>query len=115
MLTIRAAHARWIVNFFVSNMTIVVKKIAGLVVPASLQRQAGIKAGDRLEVKASPRTITITAVEPACKPSKAELAAIREGEEAIARGQSVSLTEFLHGLDRNHRKTGTKASRKVSR
>jgi bifunctional DNA-binding transcriptional regulator/antitoxin component of YhaV-PrlF toxin-antitoxin module len=96
-------------------MTIVVKKKANLVVPASLQRQAGIKAGDRLEVTASPRTITITALEAAYKPNKAELAAIRKGEAALARGESVSLPEFLHGLDRNRRKAGTKASRKVSR
>jgi bifunctional DNA-binding transcriptional regulator/antitoxin component of YhaV-PrlF toxin-antitoxin module len=95
-------------------MTIVVKERAGLVVPASLQRQAGIKAGDRLEVKASLRTITLTAVEPKYKPTKDELAAIRKGEAAIARGESVPLTEFLHGLDRHRRKAGAKASHEVS-
>jgi len=32
---------------------------------------------------------------------KSELAAIRKGEAAIARGEHVSLNDFLHGLDSN--------------
>jgi hypothetical protein len=43
------------------------------------------------------------------------LAAIRKGESAIARGECVSLTDFLHGLDSNRRKAGAKANREVSR
>jgi hypothetical protein len=44
--------------------------------------------------------MTIAAMEPAdYKPTKSEWAAIRKGEAAIARGDSVSLTEFLNGLD----------------
>jgi hypothetical protein len=35
------------------------------------------------------------------KPTKSELAAIRKGEAAIARGEHVSLNDFLHGLDSN--------------
>lgn len=82
-------------------MTVTVKNKAPSVVPPAIQRQAGIKAGDRLELKASPRTITITALEPAYKPTKAEWVAIRRGEAALARGESVSLTEFLkNDLDR---------------
>jgi len=40
-------------------VTITVKNKVGLVVPPSVRRQAGIKAGDRLEFKASPGVITI--------------------------------------------------------
>ncbi len=36
-------------------MTIVVKKKTDLVVPASVQHRAGIRAGDRLEFKVSGR------------------------------------------------------------
>lgn len=87
-----------------------------LVVPPSVQRRAGIKSGDSLQFQTSARRITITAVEPpAYKPTKAEWAAIRRGEAAIARGDSVSLADFLHDLDSQRRKTGAKASRKVSR
>ena len=97
------------------RMTTVVKPRTELIVPPSLRRQAGIKTGDRLEFKVSPRTITITATSPKTyKPSKAELAAIRKGEAAIARGDTMSLDEFLH-VDRPRRKTGAKTARKVSR
>jgi predicted transcriptional regulator len=71
-----------------------------LIVPVSVQRQAGIKSTDRLQFKASRRTITITAVEePRYKPTKAELAAIKKGEAQIARGRFVALPELLHELD----------------
>ena len=97
-------------------MTTVVKPKTALVVPSALQRRAGIKTGDRLHFKVSPRTIVITATsQPAYKPTKAELTAIRKGEAAIARGDSISVTDFIHEMDRSNRKTGTKATRKVSR
>jgi hypothetical protein len=97
-------------------MTITVKNKTDLVVPPSLQRQAGIKSGDRLQFKVSPHTITITAVEPPTyKPTKAELVAIRKGEAQIARGECVTLTDLLHDLDRPRRKSGTKAVLKVPR
>lgn len=96
-------------------MTTVVKPRTELVVPSALRRQAGIKTGDRVEFKASPRTIVITAIsEPAYKPTRAELMAIRKGEAAIARGDYVSLSDFLP-VDRRRRKTGAKTARKVSR
>jgi hypothetical protein len=86
-----------------------------LVVLASVQRRAGIKKGDLLNFKVSHRTITITAVPSSTyKPTKTELTAIRKGEAEIARGDSVTLTELLHDLDRR-RKSGTKTARKVSR
>jgi bifunctional DNA-binding transcriptional regulator/antitoxin component of YhaV-PrlF toxin-antitoxin module len=97
-------------------MNTVVKPRTELVVPSYLQRRAGIKAGDHVEFEVSPGSITIRAVsEPTYKPTKAELAAIRKGEAAIARGEYVSLTEFLHDLDRPRRQAGTKAVRQVSR
>ena len=75
-----------------------------------------LKSGDRLQFRVSARSITITAMGPAAyKPTKAEWTAIRKGEAAIAHGDSVPLTDFLHGLDSPRRKTGAKASRKVSR
>ena len=46
-------------------MAVTVKsKTAGLVVPPSVRRQAGIRAGDRLEFKVSSRKITIVAKPP---------------------------------------------------
>jgi bifunctional DNA-binding transcriptional regulator/antitoxin component of YhaV-PrlF toxin-antitoxin module len=97
-------------------MTVTVKNKIGLMVPPSVQRRAGIKSGDRLEFIVSSGTITITPAKPSTyKPTKSEMAAIRNGQAAIARGESVSLTDFLHDLDRNRRKAGTKTNRKVSR
>ena len=96
-------------------MTATLKSAAALVVPASVQRQAGIKQGNRHKFTASRRTITITAVpSPTYKPTKAELAAIRKGEAEIARGEFITFRKLLHDLDRRRRKGGTKAARKVS-
>ena len=98
-------------------MTITVTDNSELVLPLSARarRQAGIKTGDQMEVKVFPRTITITAVEPNYKPTKAELAAIHKGEAALRRGDSVSLNEFLDGLDNQRSQARTKAGRRVSR
>lgn len=97
-------------------MTVTVKNKAELVVPPSVRRQAEIQPGDRLEFRVSSRTITITPAKPATyKPTKSELAAIRKGEAAIARGESVSLSDFLHGVDRKRRRAGAKTNREVSR
>jgi bifunctional DNA-binding transcriptional regulator/antitoxin component of YhaV-PrlF toxin-antitoxin module len=97
-------------------MTTIVKAEKTLVVPSSLQRQAGIKSGDRVVFTVTPRTITISAAPSSTyRPTKGELAAIRKGEAAVARGEYVSLTEFLHDLEHPRRKSGAKAARKVSR
>ena len=97
-------------------MTVTVKSTTELVVPPSVQRRAGIKTGDRLKFRVSSGTITIEPAKPATyKPTKSELAAIPKGESALASGEHVSLTDFLHGLDRNRRKAGAKTNRKVSR
>ena len=96
-------------------MTTIVKNNAEVVVPRSVRRQAGIKDGDQLEFKASSRRITITALEPAYRPTKAEAAAIREGEAEIARGEFVTLSDLLHDVDYRRRKGGAKAAQKNSR
>jgi len=96
-------------------VTVTVKSKTDLVVPSSVRRLAGIKNGDRLEFRVSSGTITIAPAKPGTyKPTKSEMAAIRNGQAAIARGESVSLADFLHGLDRNRRKAGAKTNRKVS-
>ncbi len=97
-------------------MTVTVDEKTRSIFPPSVRRKAGIKIGTELEVKVCGKNITFRAVEPSTyKPTKAELAAIREGEAAIARGDSVSLAEFLNDLDRNRRKTRPKGSQKLSR
>lgn len=97
-------------------MTVVLKSNTDLVVPPSVRRQAGIKPGDQLEFRVSHRTITIKAVQPrAYNATKAELAAIRKGEAEIARGEYVTLSDFLNGLDHPRRKSGTKTGNKISR
>ena len=96
-------------------MTTIVKNKTEVVVPRSIRRKAGIKAGDQLEFKASSRTITITVLEPTYKPTKAEAAAIRKGEAEIARGEVVTLNELLHDLDHFRRKGGSKTTPKNSR
>ena len=94
-------------------MTVTLKEKQPLVVPPSVQRQAGIKPGDRLEFKISAGTITITPVERTYKPTKAEMSAIRKGEAAIASCDSVSLDEFLN-VDNQSRRTRPKSGRKIS-
>ena len=96
-------------------MTTIVRNKTEGVVPRSIRRQAGIKAGDQLEFRASSRTITITALEPVYRPTKAEAAAIRKGEAEIARGDVVTLNDLLNDLDRRRRKGGAKATPKNSR
>ena len=97
-------------------MTTVARNNTPLLVPPKLQRQAGIKTGDRLKFAVSANTITITVVErPVYKPTAEELAAIRRGEAAIDRGAYATLDEVLHELDRTRRKPREKRARKVSR
>ena len=85
-----------------------------LVVPASVQRRAGIKNGDRLKFNASPKMITITVdQESTYRPTKPELAAIRKGEAEVAKGEFVTLAELLHELGGRRRKVGAKKARKV--
>jgi bifunctional DNA-binding transcriptional regulator/antitoxin component of YhaV-PrlF toxin-antitoxin module len=86
-----------------------------LVVPQSVRRLAGIKAGDRLEFTASQGVITIKAVAtPTSRSVRAELAAIRGVEAGIAGGACVTLTDLLRNVDQSRRTSGAKAARRVS-
>ena len=86
-----------------------------LVVPPSVRRLAGIKAGDRLEFTASQGVITIKAVAtPTSRSVRAELAAIRGVEAGIAGGACVTLTDLLRNVDQSRRTSGAKAARRVS-
>ena len=79
-------------------MTITVNSRVGLKVPPSVQRQAGIKSGDRLEFTVSSGTIMIASAKPATyKPTRSDAAATRRGQAALARGESTPLRDFPRG------------------
>jgi predicted transcriptional regulator len=81
--------------------------------PVVLKSNGDLKAGDRLEFRATQRAMTVKAVEPSTyKATKAELAAIREGEAEIARGESVNIRDLLNGLE--HRRARA-AQRQLTR
>ena len=46
-------------ELFLARMTVTIKQRADLVVPSSVQRQAGIKPGDQVEFKVAGGVITI--------------------------------------------------------
>jgi Arc/MetJ-type ribon-helix-helix transcriptional regulator len=52
---------------------------------------------------------------PAAQPTKAELAALRRGRAAFRRGDSVSLDEFLHGVESPTRRPRTERLSKTTR
>ena len=52
---------------------------------------------------------------PALKPTRAELAALRRGRAAFRRGDSLSLSEFLDGLEHPTRRTRAKRLSEVAR
>jgi hypothetical protein len=66
-------------------------------------------------VTKKPKESKAPRLERTYKPTKAELAAMREGEAAFANGDFLTLTEFLHEMDRSRRRAGAKTSRKISR
>jgi predicted transcriptional regulator len=63
----------------------------------------------------SPRQSAAATKERSYKATKAELAAMRKGEAAFARGEFLTLAEFLDEMDRHRRTAGVKTSSKVSR
>jgi bifunctional DNA-binding transcriptional regulator/antitoxin component of YhaV-PrlF toxin-antitoxin module len=92
---------------------------AQLVVPATIQRRAGIRAGDPVEFKAARGVITIIAKDPAGKrrtytPTKAEIAAMAAGRAEIKNGEYVSLAQLIDELARTNRQTRSKSPAKVS-
>ena len=69
-------------------MTVTVtKNTKQLVVPLSVRRQAGIKTGDRLEFRVSPRRITIVAKPPV------------EDDEYTPRQRRAIMREIKAGLE----------------
>ena len=73
-------------------MTITVKSKSGLMVPPSVRRRAGIKAGDRLEFKVSRGVITIVA-----KPDGAKDEYTAEQRRAIDREIAKGLEDIRQG------------------
>ncbi|MDP8982441.1 MAG: AbrB/MazE/SpoVT family DNA-binding domain-containing protein [Acidobacteriota bacterium] len=73
-------------------MTITVKNETDLVVPPSVRRKAGIKAGDRLEIKASRGVITIVT-----KPDSAAQEYTPEQRRVIDRGIAQGLEDVRKG------------------
>jgi hypothetical protein len=67
------------------------------------------------EIAKVRNVVVLPASDPTYKPTESEWAAIHKGEAEIARGESVSLTDLVHELDRNRRKGGRKTTRKLSR
>ena len=51
---------------------------------------------------------------PTVQPNRAELAALRRGRAAVRRGDSLSLSEFLSGLESANRRTRAKRIPKTS-
>ena len=73
-------------------MTITVKNKTDLVVPPSVQRKAGIKAGDQLEIKASRGVITIVT-----KPGSASDEYTPEQRRLIDREIALGLEDVRKG------------------
>ena len=90
-------------------MTVIVKPNADLVVPRSVRRRAGIKAGDRLEFKVSGGAINIVRKLPSAddeytpRQRRALDRALAEGMDDIEKGRlhgpfdtHEAMIEFLH-------------------
>ncbi len=104
-------------------MTLTLKEKAPLVVPATVQRRAGIKAGDRVKFRASHGMITIlTSPEPAAgsdeytpEQRRAINAQLAESLEDVRKGRvygPFATTAELEGsLRRTARKSAAKAKR----
>ncbi len=52
---------------------------------------------------------------PEVRATKAELAALRRGRTAVKRGDSLSLSEFLNGLESANRRTRAKTVSKAAK
>ena len=91
-------------------MTVIVKPNADLVVPRSVRRRAGIKAGDRLEFKVSGGAINIVRKstpaddEYTARQRRVVDRALAEGMDDIERGRlhgpfetHEAMIKFLHG------------------
>src|SRR5689334_11070490 len=90
-----------------------------LVVPSTIRRRAGIRAGDPVEFKTARGVITIIAKEPAARrraytPTKAELLGIQAGRRDIKNGEYVSLAQLTDELASRSRQARSKSPAKVS-
>ena len=104
-------------------MTITLKEKTPLVVPLNMQRQAGIKAGDRVEFRASRGVITIlTKPQPAAgneeytpEQHRAIRAQLAESLEDVRKGRVygpfATVSELERSLRLAARKTAAKAKR----
>jgi AbrB family looped-hinge helix DNA binding protein len=83
-------------------MTILVKAETDLVVPKSVRRKAGIKAGDRVEFAVSGRVIHIVPKMPYADDTftAEESALIVKARREMRAGKFVSLTQVEHELAR---------------
>lgn len=76
-----------------------------VVIPKKVRAELDLKEGDVLEV---------TKVNPDDILTPEERALVLKGEEQLRRGDSVTLEELEHDLDRQTRKAGTEAAEKAS-
>jgi len=107
-------------------MTITLKEKTPLVVPATLQRQAGIKAGDRVQFRVSRGMITILTTPPPLPDHSDADEYTPEQRRAINVQLAESLEDVRNGrvygpfvkaseLERSLRRTGRKAAVKPRR
>jgi bifunctional DNA-binding transcriptional regulator/antitoxin component of YhaV-PrlF toxin-antitoxin module len=92
------------------NVTVIVKSAADLVVPQSVRRQAGIRAGDRLEFKVSGGVINIVPKLPSGddeytpQQRRSVNARLAESRDDLKKGRTFgpfetheAMVAFLHG------------------
>jgi AbrB family looped-hinge helix DNA binding protein len=82
-------------------MTVVVSR-AGLVVPHSVRRKAGIKAGDKVEFKVAGGVINIvpkhSEADDVLTPEESAL--VKKSEREMRRGKYLTLAQLRHDVDR---------------
>ncbi len=106
-------------------MTVIVKSKSALTVPPEVQRQAGIKTGDRLEFRVSGRIITILPEVPTADdeytPQQRKIldARLAEGLADIKAGRVYgpfeTHEEMMDSLRGHAKKAKSKTSKRVSR
>lgn len=99
-------------------MTVTLKDKNQLVVPPSIQRQAGLKTGDRLEFKVSGGVITITPKLPSADdeytPAQRLIidARLAKAEEDIKAGRVYGPFDTIAELERSMRQVAKKMKSK---
>ena len=104
-------------------MTITLKEKTPLVVPTTVQRQAGIKAGDRVQFRASQGVITILTA-PQRAADKEEYTAeqrcainaqLAESLDDVRKGRVYGPFATVVELERSLRRTAPKSAAKAKR